>query len=210
MVSPSFRKAWWVIATYTFLSFWPLFLATLWQCGNPSKYNDVATCQGYVRSGPFDTASKIVWVLNLALHSSSELLILGLPLWFISKLQMSRVHKIGAASIFCAIIVTIIIGFLRNLASLCANVESLCAGDSEKWRWLETFGVVFEQPLAVLVCALPPYKILLSKLFKRRKASPGLQQNAMQVEQAALRGTKFKPAAQAVDSITELERACVV
>ena len=103
------------------------------------------------------------------------LLILGLPLWVISELQMSKAQKIGAASIFCAAILTILMGFIRNLASLCAQNTSLCEGNSYRWQWVQDFGLIFELPVAVFVCALPPYKILLSKLFKRRVASPELK-----------------------------------
>ena len=34
-VSSSFRKAWWAVVTYTFVTFWVIFLASLWICGSP-------------------------------------------------------------------------------------------------------------------------------------------------------------------------------
>lgn len=188
-VSPNFRRAWWVIAIYTFLSYWPLSLATLWQCGDPSKYDDPITCQAYWESEQSQITATTVYGLNFALHLSSELLILGLPLWFINKIQWSSAQKTAAASMFFAVILTILMGFLRNLANLCDN------GDNYAWEWIQGFGLLYEQPVAVLVCALPPYRNVLSKLFKRKKALPELRQN--------------KPVAPPAGSITELERYVV-
>ena len=203
--SPGLRKAWLVIAIYTFLSFWPLFLAPLWQCGNPSKYGDVLTCQAFPTSEEF-ASTKSVWGLNLALHISSEILILGLPLYFISNFQMSRVQKIGTASFFCVVLVTIIIGFIRNLASMCADIPFLCGGDDMKWVWMFQFGLILEPAFAVSVCTLPPYKDLILKLFKRKRAVPDLQLNAMQAGQVAFHQNKSRQAGHPADSITELER----
>lgn len=43
-VSAGFRKAWWVVTIYTFITFWPIFLSELWQCGGPSTYDDAQAC----------------------------------------------------------------------------------------------------------------------------------------------------------------------
>lgn len=43
-VSPRFQVAWWIIAIYTFLTFWVVLLSLLWQCGSPSLYDSAEVC----------------------------------------------------------------------------------------------------------------------------------------------------------------------
>lgn len=159
-ISKGFRRAWWIAMIFTFLAFWPCFFNNLWQCGLPSKYGDPAACIAFSSDGRRRSQYDVTSIINIALHTSSELLILALPLTFIRNLQMSRAQKFNAASFFCLIFFTVVIGLVRNSANFCGL--DICA----------TFGDiagVFEPIVAVFVCALPPYKILIAK-FKKDKS----------------------------------------
>ena len=158
-----FRWAWWAVAIYTFLTFWPIVLWALWQCGSPSNYADPVACssltdfqnQWYeIVGGAFETA----------LHVSSDILILVLPLAFIRKLHMSRIQKFSAASVFALVTIDIIMGLMRNITKL-----TYFLNDSPDLSYqIATTMQFFEPGLAVIVCALPAYRVLLPNSQKRR------------------------------------------
>ena len=41
-ISDGFRRAWWVVAGFTFLTFWPLFLSTMFGCGRPQDLGNLS------------------------------------------------------------------------------------------------------------------------------------------------------------------------
>lgn len=144
--------------------------------------------------------------MKAALHFSSELLILVLPLIFIKNLQMSKVQKVNAAGIFGIVIITITTGTLRTIAALCWDLNFNNNGSIT----LEQIMNFFEPPLAVIVCALPAYKVLLSKLQKRKKKAAEARQNAASVNVAVVPPPERSKPMRNVgvqDSITELEMA---
>lgn len=162
-VSASFRKAWWIITIYAFLTYLPLLLGpALTQCGDPSKYDDVNTCLNY---SPDIYQPDVVWgSVATALHVSSSCMILVLPLVFIGRLQMSRAQKLSSAAVFALVIIDIIMGLLRNIivatAASSFSVEAL----------LETALLLqaIEPGLALIVCSLPAYSVLLPHSKVRR------------------------------------------
>ena len=108
-ISSTFRKLWWAVTVFTFVSYWPNLLLNLWQCGDPAEYANAAVCNAYYNF-PLFLASNITYTV---LHIVSELLILALPSIFIRNLQMSRAQKISAIGYFGVIFITILIGLLR-------------------------------------------------------------------------------------------------
>ena len=52
-VSNGFRKAWWIVVAYTFLTYWPLFLWIIWECGEASDYDNAIVCSSIVASPYF-------------------------------------------------------------------------------------------------------------------------------------------------------------
>ena len=42
-VSRGFRRAWWAVAIYHFVTFWAIFLSVLWHCGEPKHVVDPGT-----------------------------------------------------------------------------------------------------------------------------------------------------------------------
>lgn len=172
-VSTSFRKAWWIITIYTFLTYWPLLLGALWQCGDPSKYADVDTCSDYSSMGyQYD----ITWgSVCTALHVSSDILILALPLVFIGKLNMSRAQKLSSAAVFALVIIDIIMGLLRNIIVACAPTSFDVQGLLETALLLQAI----EPGLALIVCALPAYSILLPH-SKARRSRPSYRSEGVQ------------------------------
>lgn len=168
-VSVTFRRAWFVVAAYTFLSFWPVVILAAWQCGNPVLYDNPGVCDQYqmLGSGFVITAPAV----DLALHISSDILILALPLVFIRKLQMSSVQKLSVAGVLVIAIVDILTGLLRNLAVLSYYLDLNVDVSSDLILFFQTF----EPGLAVIVCAMPVYRVLLPTASARRISPMGLQ-----------------------------------
>lgn len=204
-ISTSFRRAWWAIAIYTFLTYWPIFLgSTLWQCGDPSKYDDPVACANFLTS---DAAMQWEFqgaVLTTALHISSDCFILALPLVYIKKLQISTAQKLSSAAVFALIIIDIFMGLTRNIIIACVNQASISMADS----LLDANAILaaIEPGLAVIVCALPPYKlILLKSRAQRNHRSEGIQNDPTP---PTPNGKMHSPQHLKIeDSIDELERA---
>ena len=151
----TFRRFWWATTIYTFLSYWPILLSAVWQCGDPSKYDDPAVCLEYNQS---DSSKWLIWgAVCTALHVSSDCLILALPMFFINMLQIPKMQKLSCASVFALISVDIAMGLIRNTIAACASLNTI--GDA----LLTASDVmqVFEPGLAVIVCALPAYEVFL-------------------------------------------------
>ena len=202
-VSATFRKVWWAVAVYTALSYWPVILMHLWGCGAPSDFINPVACISFYQSAPTSYGRfLIISIIEAALHLSSELLILALPLVFIKQLQMSKVQKLSAAAIFGVIIITITIGSLRTMSYI-ANDLGFNADVS---NYIATCTEDVEPALTVLVCALPPYKILLLKAQERKeKAAEKRQDDENAHKMAAPPPPRRNIGIQ--DSITDLEMA---
>lgn len=164
-ISDGFRKAWWTVLIFTFLTYWPIMLLELWHCGSPSNYANPAVCQEYF--APDTGINSIAPAVDAALHAASDCFILTLPLVFISKLQMSRAHKVGMAAVFAVVVTDIVMGIIRNI-----SVLYFYQGD---YADVQVVMTVFEPGLAVIVCALPAYRGLLSRASVRKKPSIELQ-----------------------------------
>ena len=172
-VSTRFRKAWYIVVIVTFLTYWPIVLTQLWQCGNPSDYINPAACSDFLEEGisPIIIAQAAI---DLVLHALSDLMILALPLPFISELQMSTIRKISVTAVFAVIIIDIVMGILKNTAKLCIglgyNIDTsiLITGSMQQC----------EAAIAVMVCTLPAYGVLLPSSRKRRSEELRLQQDA--------------------------------
>ena len=173
-VSADFRKAWWVVTVYTFLGFWPIVLSELWQCGDPSQYDNPSACQKSHER--LSAQLSIIW-FRFVLHVTSDLFILTLPLAHIQKLHMSRGKKISVAAVFALIIIDIISGILRNVVSVYSGMQQ-----SSKTSFdVALITGVIEPAVAVIVCALPVYRALLPSSKKRRNMPDELRRNAATV-----------------------------
>ena len=184
-VSPTFRKLWWFVSIYTFLTYWPIVLSQLWQCGDPLKVADPMACSAVLNSDndlPQDAA--IQGGMDALLHGSSDLLILALPLSFIRKLQMPRIHKLSVSGIFAIIIVDIVMGLLRNFAKLCLSIGyNVDVSDS-----IAIVMQDMEPAIAIIACALTAYGVLLPASRQRRREPPGLLERADNMDRAVING----------------------
>ena len=171
-VSTSFRRAWWAISVYTFFTFWPLFLSQLWKCGNPLEDADEFACL-YSSEVSFDIPTRIAG-LALALHVSSDCLLLALPMMMLKKLQMSKAQKISVASVFALVVVDIITGITRNAAIICIYNDNPV---SEVCETVASTMSVCEPSLAVFICALPAYRVLLPNSNGRKNQRNDLHQH---------------------------------
>ena len=167
-VSAGFRKAWWTVAIYTFVTFWIIFLSRFWQCGSPSTYDNPQACD----LDSLLQEQKAEIFIAFTFHISSDLPILILPIAQIRKLSMPVGRKISVAAVFAIVIIDTAISVARNVATIIAALSSPTDASAN----VDIICGVIEPALAVLVCSLPPYKALVFKLRPRRSDNPGLRQ----------------------------------
>ena len=153
-VSTRFRKVWLCVVVYNLLTYIAIMVWITWPCYTP--FDASIPCQL--------SDDDLLWfqadghAFFAALHSTSEALILILPLIWIKSLQMSRAQKLGAASVFAITIIDIIVGLVRNVAQ---SLFFRGGGVSDVLEVIVDNTYVLEASLAVIVCALPAYKVLL-------------------------------------------------
>ena len=92
---------------------------------------------------------------------------IALPAISIRKLQMSITSKISVAGVFAIAIVDTILGTIR-LAALLYNALRIGHVDSILTGTYLTLSIL-EPGLAVIVCTLPVYKLLLPPFRRRRR-----------------------------------------
>ena len=162
-VSSRFRKAWWIVTVFTFLTYWPIVLPQLWTCGSPADYANPLACSDFLEEGisPILIAQAAI---SLALHASSDFMILLLPLPFIKELQMPRIRKVGVTAVFAIITIDIVVGILKNTAKLCIGLGYNVDINAQIVIAMQ----MCEASIAVIVCALPAYGVLLPSAQRRR------------------------------------------
>ena len=170
-VSAGFRKAWWIVTVYTFITFWIIFLSRFWQCGGPSTYDVPEACNlDFLLQ---DQKAEIL--IAFTLHISSDIFIIMLPVAQIRKLSMRMGRKISVAAVFAIIIVVTAIGIVRNVATVVASLGS----PTDASEIIDVICTTIEPALAVLVCSLPPYKALIFNFKPHRSDSSDVQQPAI-------------------------------
>lgn len=143
----------------------------MWNGGALCERSDLVSYQTHLA---VITASFI-----LPLHVLSDCLVLALPIAFIKKLHMSTSKKISIAGIFAIAVIDIVVGIIRIVSVLQKNLSvNLETGYVDSVSdlmadWLS----IFEPAIAVIVCALPTYRVLLPSTQKRRREQMELQQN---------------------------------
>ena len=160
-VSSRFRILWRFVVVYNILTYLAIILWVMWPCYKPFDPSTPCSLSPSDDSWSHATGS----ALEAAFHSTSEALILLLPLIWIKTLQMSTAQKLGAISVFAVIIIDIVMGLLRNITtSLYYRGYSF-----DTLLVITNVMVVLEPSLAVIVCALPVYKVLLPGSRRRRR-----------------------------------------
>ena len=155
-VSSNFRKAWWFVTVYVGLTFLAVFLAGLWSCGSPSDYDSLEAC-----SHPNVASLVSIQAVWCALDISSDILLIALPLFMVKQMHLKRAQKIGLAAIFAVVAVDILFNFLHTLYSIDTYYFSSFAEANAAWT-------IIEPALAVIVCASPSYRTLLSSRSRAR------------------------------------------
>ena len=196
-VSARFRLIWWMISIFTFLTYWPILLGELWACGSPAAFSDPATCYAFIQTDAYQQYMINGASMATALHISSDLLILALPLLYIRSLQMSKLQKFNAGAVFALVFLDIAMGLIRNIAAALPTFNN--SSDVANFTGVL---LVFEPSLAVIVSALPAYKAL-SLARKRRER---LRNEEAQRHQGSPTPNRQPPHMILDDSIAELER----
>ncbi|MCJ1389046.1 hypothetical protein MMC18_001900 [Xylographa bjoerkii] len=151
-VSRTFKKAWWVVIVFTFLTFWACFFAMLWSCNTPSQLFIVEECLSESALS-IQAVFVTMWcILNII----SDLSIMALPLWMLKGLRISRAQKIGLAAIFLIAFIDILFDILRTIYTVNGGAVGL-----------DTTFDILEPTIAVIISTLPTYRAL----FMTRKRS---------------------------------------
>ena len=180
-VSPGFRIIWWITAVYTFLTFLAIILSYFWQCGNPLKVADPETCATALSDGTMQRWVVGAAAVSLSLHISSECLILGLPAIMVWNLNMPSDKKMGIAGVCAVTIIDIILGVIRNAAALTQGLEP----NNETTVYIANVLSICEPCIAVIVCAMPAYRVLLPSSRKRNHREEVLLRNVAKAGEAA-------------------------
>ena len=176
-VSARFRKAWRLVAIYTFLTFWAIFLSEFWQCGTPSTYDNPEACNTIYLT---QINAHGIYT-RFALSFSSSLFILALPIVKIRKLHMPFGKKIAVAAVFALVIIDIMVSVARNVSAVLATVGY----PTDVSGSVDVIGGSIEPSIAVLVCSLPPYRALVFKLRSRRGDSYIIEHDGARVHRSA-------------------------
>ncbi|MCJ1286824.1 hypothetical protein MMC26_006170 [Xylographa opegraphella] len=154
-VSRTFKKAWWAVTVFTFLTFWACFFAMLWSCNKPSLLFIVEECLSKSALN-IQAVFVTMWcILNII----SDLSIMALPLWMLKGLRISRAQKIGLAAIFLIAFIDILFDILRTIYT----VNGAAVG-------LDTTFDILEPSIAVIISTLPTYRALF---MTRRRTEVG-------------------------------------
>ena len=182
-ISSTFRMAWWTTAIYTFLTFWPIVFLCFMQCGNFSDYANPTVCD-FTDVGGWNVT---VPAIQTALHASSDCLLLALPLVFLHKLHISKAKRLGIAAILGISILDLIMGIIRNIDDLFIGLRGI---QSTAEYDLQKILQVLEPHLAVIVCAVPAYGVLLRNRSRQRDSPTELLQNGANLGTAVPRRSK--------------------
>ena len=181
-ISQRFRIAWWTTTIYTFVTFSAILVFQLWQCGSPSNAFDPAACQFQVGSDLANTLSRMAKIA-VVLHTTSTGLILVLPIVMIWKLQLSRAQKFSLAAVFALVLIDIAMGIVRNTAYICTMDSQAPAEFAVAYKCFDIFGFMSrcEPSVAVIICALPAYRVLLhpSRRTLKQRQSPMVERGAL-------------------------------
>ncbi|MCJ1330499.1 hypothetical protein MMC10_007184 [Thelotrema lepadinum] len=115
---------------------------------------------------------------------------------------MSKSQKVSAGAVFAIAIINITMGFMRNLGVMCYYLGFNRHGSNDMQYIME----LYEPTLAVIVCALPAYKVVLSKFHKQRTIPQELRRDAEEMGIAAPRKGISVQTSDTYDSIAALER----
>ncbi|KAF2017384.1 hypothetical protein BU24DRAFT_420434 [Aaosphaeria arxii CBS 175.79] len=150
-ISSRFRMWWCGITIFTALSFCVTILMTLWRCGNPSDILTFGACE----TMSIGTARAILIIWSV-LNSIGGIVLMSLPVYMVNTrmLALETPQRVGITLIFGLVVVHIIFDILRTVYALSPDLgvrTNLLA------VWL-----ILEPNVAVIVCALPHYKGMLS------------------------------------------------
>ncbi|KAF5875879.1 uncharacterized protein Bfra_002275 [Botrytis fragariae] len=171
-VSNAFRKWWLAVAIYTGISFLATFFAIFWSCKTPSHLEDVGivfppeACNTI--SEELIIGLETLWcVLNTVGDILSLPPAVTLPLGMLRAMHMPTSRKLGVAAIAGLVIIDILFDVLRTIYTE-GSYTNPFPNANAVWA-------LCEPTIAVMVCALPPYRTLLF----RKKIEPSTSYQGM-------------------------------
>ncbi|KAF7933280.1 hypothetical protein BELL_0342g00090 [Botrytis elliptica] len=161
-VSSAFRKWWLAVAIYTGISFLATFFAIFWSCKTPSQLEDLEACNTI--SEELIIGLETLWCV---LNTVGDILTMTLPLGMLRAMHMPTSRKLGVAAIAGLVIIDILFDVLRTIYTVGSYTSSFPNANAV-WA-------LCEPTIAVMVCALPPYRTLLF----RKKIDPSTSYQGM-------------------------------
>ncbi|KAL2812934.1 hypothetical protein BJX63DRAFT_432225 [Aspergillus granulosus] len=147
---PHYRRWWWAIAAFCFLSYAGCWIASAFTCHPPSDYFKFAKCtkdidqQGSIISISYSTAVDIL----------SDLMIMGFSLKMVWSTRITFHQKIGLGVVFSLGAIIIAFAIVRAI-----NITGRAYSDQ---AGLAVWSIA-ESSISVIVGCLPPFKTFLSR-----------------------------------------------
>lgn len=143
-VSDRFRKSWWIISIYVFLTFWAVFAGMLTLCGSAADISNTVQCNQH-KHHQFNSRIYMTF-MNL----STDFAVMILPLFMLPQLRIDISQKLGLAFIFMICFVTIGLELLRIIQSIHPGIMAAHV----------LYGVLTAN-LTVIISCIPTYRSLL-------------------------------------------------
>lgn len=113
-INKNFRRAWWVVLGFVFVTYWVTFAGVLTQCGPAKNSFNLKEC---TRPGRARYESQLL-KYQFAVSIASDVAVMALPVWMLKDLHVKTSQKIGLAAMFSLGIIIIIFEILRTIKSL--------------------------------------------------------------------------------------------
>ncbi|MCJ1475159.1 hypothetical protein MMC13_003819 [Lambiella insularis] len=151
-ISTAFRRAWWVVLAFTFVTLWVPLGGLFGVCAGATTVADFTYCNGVnaQRSQRLEYTCAIIVVSDLA--------IMALPLWMLKGLKLRIPQKIGLAFVFSFGLVIVALDILRTVEAVIGN---------------QILYTLLEANFSVIISCLPTFRSILSLNCGRRGSRSG-------------------------------------
>jgi len=148
-VSKKFRMAWWAVTAYTSVAFLATLLASFWNCTKPTHLTNLDDCDA--TSFQLILNVQVMWCV---LNGVGDIMTMILPLGMLRTLHITTAQKLGLIGVTALVFIDIVFDILRTVYTLGATGSGF-PDANDVWD-------ICEPAIAVIVCALPVYRGLLT------------------------------------------------
>ncbi|MCJ1478831.1 hypothetical protein MMC13_007515 [Lambiella insularis] len=141
-ISTGFRKAWWVVMVFTFITLWVPLGGIFGVCAGANTEADWYACNALVNPV---RAQRLEYTCGIIV--ASDLAIMGLPLWMLHRMKLRPLQRAGLAFVFSFATVIVAIDILRTAESIAGN---------------QVLYIILEINFSVIIACLPTFRALFN------------------------------------------------